>query len=249
MWYCFNDNTRVLILPSVLAYDSLVWILEPVASAMQSIWSVLIAIFHISKELQSSWREHFCSALMYSWSCLHMPWWLSLILFIWPSIQRLPLLSLQETHILFWYLLWAIYMDTSSMSEHVMQSLEAVSISVFHVFSWQVGVWWGLIPSAPWAFSSCSIIRVSNGPRWAKGDWQVPALTVQSWDQPLVLVLACFHHPVWSCDHSQFWPLGSWCESSCCDCGQVNCWESSPVFSVWRWLRTQQMGALQGECP
>ena len=32
--------------------------------------------------------------------------------------------------------------------------------------------------------------------------------------------------------------LGSQCGSSCCNDGQVNHWESSPTFSVWRWLGT-----------
>ena len=72
---------------------------------------------------------------MLLWSCLHMSWWLLLIIFSWASIQRLPLLSLQEACSLFWYFLWAVCMDTSSVSEHKMQSPEAVSMSELSTFS------------------------------------------------------------------------------------------------------------------
>ena len=48
---------------------------------MQSSWSVLTIIFCISKELHSSATTQSCSVLMLLWLCLHMSWWLSLILF------------------------------------------------------------------------------------------------------------------------------------------------------------------------
>ena len=64
---------------------------------------------------------------MLSWSCPHTSWQLSLILFSWASVQMLPLLSLQHALTLLWYFLQAVCMDTSSVSEHEMQSSEAVS--------------------------------------------------------------------------------------------------------------------------
>ena len=84
---------------------------------------------HISKELWSSTRAWSHSVWMLSWSCPHMAWWFSLILFSWASVQRLPWLSLWEACDLFWYFFWAVQMVTWSVSQHVMQSLEAVSIS------------------------------------------------------------------------------------------------------------------------
>ena len=94
---------------------------------MQNSWLVLTANFYISKELWSSIRAHFHSVLMLSWSCPQMSWQLSLILFGWASVQILPLLSLQEAKTLFLYFLGAVHTDTSSVSEHKMQSPEAVS--------------------------------------------------------------------------------------------------------------------------
>ena len=72
-------------------------------SVMWSSLSVLAINFHISKELQSSARVHFCSKLMVSCSCTHMSWWLLLILFNWTSVQMLPLLSLQDALTPLWY--------------------------------------------------------------------------------------------------------------------------------------------------
>ena len=59
---------------------------------MQSSWSVLTVILHISKELQSSSRVQSHSVLTISWTCPHTAWWLL------PnhSDQRLPLHKLQE---------------------------------------------------------------------------------------------------------------------------------------------------------
>ena len=121
--------------PESSASDSLVWTLEPAVSAMWTSWSVLTAIFHIWKELQSSIRVCFCSAVTHSWSCPHMFWQFSLILFSWASTQRLLLPSLQEAHTLFQYLLCAVWMETSSVYEHEMQSSEAVSMSESPTFS------------------------------------------------------------------------------------------------------------------
>ena len=70
---------------------------------------------------------------MISWSCPHTAWWLSPILFSWAS--DLPLLRLQGAHDLFCYFLWAVCWVTSSVSEHVAQSSEAVSISDLATFS------------------------------------------------------------------------------------------------------------------
>ena len=91
--------------------------------------------FCTSKELWSSAKVHFYSALTQSWSCSHASWWFSLILFSWASIMRLPLLSLQEAHTHLWYLLWSVHTNTSSVSEHVMQCPEAVSMSESSTFS------------------------------------------------------------------------------------------------------------------
>ena len=82
--------------------------------------------FCILKELCSSVRVHFYSALTHSWSCPHTSWQVSLILCRWASIQRLPLLSLQEAHMFFWYFLQVFLMDTWSISEDKTQSPEAV---------------------------------------------------------------------------------------------------------------------------
>ena len=103
--------------------------------AMWSSWSVLAVIFCISKELWSSTRIWSHSVPMLLWSYHNMSWWLLLILFSWASIQRLPWLSLQETHTLFWYFLLAVCTDTLSVAEHETQSLEAVSMSESFTFS------------------------------------------------------------------------------------------------------------------
>ena len=63
-----------------------------------------------------------------------MSWQFLLILFSWASIQRLPLLIPQEACTLFQYFLQAIHTDTSSVSEHVTQSLEAVSMTESSMF-------------------------------------------------------------------------------------------------------------------
>ena len=52
---------------------------------------------------------------MLSWSCPHMAWWLLLILYSWVSVQRLPLMSLQEAHILFQYIYQVVCIVTSSV--------------------------------------------------------------------------------------------------------------------------------------
>ena len=65
--------------------------------------SVLVIILLISKAVQSSARVDFCSDLTILWSWPHMAWWLSPILFIWVSVQSLPLLSLQDALTLFLY--------------------------------------------------------------------------------------------------------------------------------------------------
>ena len=54
-------------------------------------------------------------------------WWLSPVLFIWVSIQSLPLLSLQDAHTLFLYFFWAVQTDMSSVSDQERQSLEVIS--------------------------------------------------------------------------------------------------------------------------
>ena len=91
--------------------------------------------FCISKELQSSARVQSSSVLTLLWSCLHTSWWLSPILFSWASVQRLPLLSPQEAHTLFRYFLQTVCTTTLSVSEHKMQSPEAVSILESATFS------------------------------------------------------------------------------------------------------------------
>ena len=59
-----------------------------------------------------------------SWA--HTSWWLSLILFIWTSIQSLPLLSLQDALTLFLYIFGVACKDTSSVSKQERQSAEGV---------------------------------------------------------------------------------------------------------------------------
>ena len=112
-------------MPWVLTSDSLVYIVEPVASAMQSSWSVLIIIFCISKELQSFTRVHFFSALTHSWLC---PFQLSLhsgIAFAQSTGSPCPLpIPLVDS-----------FIYTSSVSEHVTPSAEAVSMSESSTFS------------------------------------------------------------------------------------------------------------------
>ena len=105
------------------------------ASAMWSSWPVLTIIFHIPEELWSSAKVQSHSVLMLLWSCPHMFWQMSLILFSWASIQRLPLLSLQEAHTLLWYFLQAVHMGTSSVPEHDMKTPEAVSMLESSTFS------------------------------------------------------------------------------------------------------------------
>ena len=108
--------------------------LEPVASTIWSSWSVLVVIHLISKEVWSSTIAYFHSVLMISWSWPHMSWQLSPILFIWVSIQSLPLLSLQDALTLFLYFFCAVHMDMSSVSEQERQSPEAVSRSESAMF-------------------------------------------------------------------------------------------------------------------
>ena len=178
----------------------------------------------------------------------HISWQLSLILFSWTSIQRLPLLSLQEAHTLFLYFLQAVLTDTSSVSEHEMQFPEAVFRSESCTFSLDDSeeVWSSVLFELPAAvLSSRSMVALVG----LEGDWPVPALVVQRWSQFPVSIHVIPHYPVQSCVHSQLWLLGSQCGSSCYDYGQVNCWKSGPAFSVWRWLGTQQMGTPLGECP
>ena len=50
-----------------------------------------------------------------------------IILFNWASVQMLPLFCLQDALTLLQYFLWAVCVDTSSVSEHMIQSPEAVS--------------------------------------------------------------------------------------------------------------------------
>ena len=102
---------------------------------MQSNWSILTVILHISKELWSSLRVLSHSVQMTSrpvpTQALHqLPIHLS-----WASDQRLPLSRLHESHTLFLYFLWEVLMVTSSMSKQVAQSPEADSISELTTFS------------------------------------------------------------------------------------------------------------------
>ena len=85
-----------------------------------------VALFHKSAILLS------LNVLMvvspYSLAAVTDPFQLSLS-------QRLPLLSLQEAHTLFCYFFWAVFMVTLSVSEQVMQSPEAVSVSELAISS------------------------------------------------------------------------------------------------------------------
>ena len=87
------------------------------------------------KGVASSTRAQSCSVLMLLWSCPHTSWWPLSILFSWSSVQRLPLFCLQESYTLFWYFLWTVHTATSSVSEHEMQSPEAVSMLESATFS------------------------------------------------------------------------------------------------------------------
>ena len=171
---------------------------------MQSSLSVLTIILHIPKELWSSTRAQSHSVLMLLWSYPHTSWWLLLILFSWPSVQRLPLLSLQEAHTLLWHFLWVVHMATSSVSEHETQSPEAVSISESSTFSIDDSesedAWSPVLFELPAAVpSSVSMVALVG----LEGDWQVPAVIVQSWVWPWVPIWAAVFTPslnLWGAD-------------------------------------------------
>ena len=69
----------------------------------------------------------------------------------------LPLLSLQDALTLLWYFLQAVHMDTLSVSEHVMQSSEAVSKLELATFSHEES-----------ESNEAPIIRISDGPGWTE---------------------------------------------------------------------------------
>ena len=131
-------------------------------------WSVLSVIFHISQESQSLARGHFCSDLMMARSWPRMSWLMSLILFIWPSIQSLPLLSLQDALTLFLYFFQVVHTDTSSVFEQERQSPEAVSKSESAMFPLDEpeseDVWSLVLFELPAAASSSGLARALMGP-------------------------------------------------------------------------------------
>ena len=228
---------------------TLVWILEPAALAMWSSWSVLIIIFHISEELWSSWRVYFLCSFTFMFMSpralvtLTDPFLLSLhpeTAFAQSAGSPYPLLVPLVSH-LYGHLLhvWAwhavsrgcvhVFHKSSTFSLGELESNEACSPVVLELSA--------AVPSSGSAMSQDGL----------EGGLAI-SYSFCSELGP-VLVMACCHHPMWSCDHSQFQPLGSLHESSCCVDFQVNYWESSPILSVWRWLKTWQLGAWQGECP
>ena len=123
----FQQLYQPFCLAICLSFGTHWWTLEPLAPVTQSNWSVLTVIFCILKDFQSLARAHFYSDLMIARSWPHMSWQQSLILFIWASIQSLPLLSLQDTLTLFLYFFVAVQMNTSSVSDQERHSPEAVS--------------------------------------------------------------------------------------------------------------------------
>ena len=137
------------------------------ASAMWSSSLVLTVIFHISKELQSSARAHFCSDLMISSLCPHTSWQLSLILIKWASVQMFvfaqftgcpypPSILLMSSLYGHFICVWTC--DAVSRG--------CVQIRVSHIFPWWVRVQWGINLSAPWASCSYPVIGISDGPGW-----------------------------------------------------------------------------------
>ena len=147
-------------MPWVLVSNSLVYILEPVPSAMQSSWSVLTVIFCMSKELQSSTRAHFHSVLWLSGSCPHTSWLLLLILFSWASIQRLPFLSLHVGSLYgHHFCVWA--WDGISRG--------CVHVRVIHILPWWLWVQGGMIPSTLQAPCHSPILHIKGGAGWTGG--------------------------------------------------------------------------------
>ena len=228
--------------------ESLVLTWELVVVAMQNSWSVLTIILHISKEMWSSARAHSCSILTLLWSCLHMAWQLLLILFSWASDQRL-LLGLQEAYVLFWYFLQAVCIVTSSVSEHMMQSLEAASISELATFSLDKPesdeAWYpGFLDLSATVPSSGSVMAL-DGLEWGLVG-SCPCCSKLGSASGTNSGVSC--HPVQSSVHSWPQPLGSWHRSSCLDDSWVICRKSSPTYSMWCQQWTLQMGAPLGEC-
>ena len=150
------------------------------------------------------------------------------MLFSWVSVQRLLLPSLQEAHTLFWYLLQAVQMDTSSVSEHETQSAEAVSLLESSALSCTMSesqdAWSPVLHElSPADF----IIRVSNGPGWI-GSWLSGSCTL-CWELGLALgvgsgMLLSPWAELWSLHAPTSWEL-TWV--------LLVWWKSSELLEEW----------------
>ena len=187
---------------------------------------------------------------MHSWSCPHIPWQLSLILFSWSSIQRLPLLSLQEACTLFQYLLWAIHTDTFSMSEHIAQSSEAVSMSESSMCSSAKSE-----SDEAWSPVLCELSAALPPSETAMDLDGLEGGQVVSYSCCSELGPACSISPgMFPSPHVELWPLPVLTSFESTWVHLLWWWssellESGPIFFARKWLRPWQMVTPQGECP
>ena len=175
------------------------------ALAMFSSWSVLTIIFYISKELQSSTRAQppLCfNALMvmstHILATVNDPFQLSLH----PESSFAQSTGSQYPFLVF---LWADHTDTSFVSEHKMQSPEAVSMlesSTFSLDKSESEEAWSLeLLELP---GRVPFSRSMVAPVGLEGGWPVPTLIIQSWSQFPVVIQPSPHCPVQSCVSSDF---------------------------------------------
>ena len=133
----------------------------------------------------------------------HILVWLLLILFSWASVQRLPLLSLQEAHTLFWYFLWAgSYGHLICVWTWDTVPRGCVQVRVIHILPWWLWVWWGLVPSGLWASCYSPIFQINGGPSWTRGGLVGSCPHCSKLGPASSTNWACFYHPNQSCVHS-----------------------------------------------
>ena len=188
---------QLFALPSVSALDPHWQTLELVASMIWSNWSVLTIIPCIPKESWSLTRVHFCSDLMMARSWPLLSWQLSPILFIWASVQSLPLTQLTGCSYFFSvFLLNGLYWHLISVQAREAVSRDCVQVRVSHVSPWWAWVQRCLVSGTLWAACSSLIIRLARALMELEGSWRNPIFVTQSWFWFLVLSWACSHCPM-----------------------------------------------------
>ena len=120
-----------------------------------------------------------------------MSWQFSLILFNWLSVQRLPLLNLQEavtsSNTSCRQFGWTLH-PCLSMRHSLWRLCPYQNHPHSPLASWRL---MQLNTQCSMSFCRCFIIKVSSGPGWTERGLSGSCCHVQSWVQPLVLVLGC----------------------------------------------------------